>query len=332
VAGELEISGNSLMADTLDKDLLVQLDAALRQSCLVVIDDFAELLNSEIGLPPRTFIEFLIQLEKRPSATGRLLLVTDRRLSLTDDLDLRTIRLGPPSEEDAIQLLGKMLQMRSRQNEIPPTRRLDVVRWLGCNPRAFQALVACLEAESLDELISAEQENWDLKNEVFSPTLIKELERRFRARTLSRLSPAGLLLTQFLSVYRRPFTVEGITRFTERIGDIDGARRELLDLFLLDHNGRWFFLNPVPRELALARLQADPNHTLDAHSLAADHYCRHFRAKGPINIAAHAVEFVEARYHLTLSGRIDEFTEVASRYRSHLLGNVHLLSSESTRR
>lgn len=323
VAGELEINGNSLMADTLDKDLLVQLGAALRQSCFVVVDDFTELLSPETSLPPRAFIEFLSQLEKLPSATGRLLLVTDRRLSLTDDLDVRTIRLGPPSEEDAIQLLGKMLQMRRRQNEIPLNQRLDVVRWLGCNPRAFQALVACLEEESLDELIKAEQENWDLKNEVFSPTLIRELERRFRARTLSRLSPAGLLLAQFLSVYRRPFVAEGMRRFAERIGDIDSARRELLDLFLLDHAGRWFFLNPVTRELALARLQADPNHILDAHSLAADHYCRHFRAKGPINIATHAAEFVEARYHLTLSGRVDEFTEVASRYRSYLLANVH---------
>src|SRR5664280_2687163 len=86
VAGELEVNGSSLMADALGEDQLTMLGAALRQSCLVVIDDFTELLDSETALPPRSFISFLKELEKRPSAAGRLLLVTDRRLSLSDDL------------------------------------------------------------------------------------------------------------------------------------------------------------------------------------------------------------------------------------------------------
>ena len=149
VAGELELSGNSLMADSLDEDLLSKLDAVLRQPCLVVIDDFTELLSSETNLPPNSFVQFLVGLQRRPSALGRLLLVTDRRLTLAEDLDLETIRLGPPRQEDAVRLLSKMLEMRGRESEVAPGRRLDVVRWLGCNPRAFK-----LSLHALNQILS----------------------------------------------------------------------------------------------------------------------------------------------------------------------------------
>ena len=317
------------MADAFDQgqDLLIGLETALRQSCLVVIDDFTELLSPESGLPPQDFIVFLTQLARRPATSGRLLLVTDTQLSLAKDMNLTIIRLGPPAEADAVRLLGKMLEMSRHENEISTSQRLDVVRWLGCNPRALQALVACLDEDSLDDLIKDEGENWDLKDEVFSPTLIQELERRFRARTLSRLSPAGSLLLQFLSIYRRPFTKKGTDSFATRVSDIEYTRRELVQRFLLDHVDTLFFLNPISRELALARLREDPNRTRDAHSLAANYYTRHFRAKGPIDLNAHKVEFVEARYHLTNSDRTEEFAAIASRFRGYLLGNVRRLKT-----
>ena len=46
-----------------------------------------------------------------------------------------------------------------------------------------------------------------------------------------------------------------------------------------------------------------------------------------MNLASHAVEFVEARYHLTYSDRLQEFNDIASRYRSYLLSNIGRLKS-----
>ena len=215
-----------------------------------------------------------------------------------------------------------MLEVRGCETEIPSGRRLQVVRMLGRNPRALKALVAYLSFGPVDELIDLETKNRDLEDEILFPILSEGFERRLCNQIFNRLSPASVLLMQFLTVFRKPFTNAALEHYALHVSDIVAARHELINLFFLDHHRHWYSLNHVSRGLALARLKREPGRLVEAHSLAADYYMRYFQAKQGVNLAAHAREFVEVRYHLANSGRADEFTEIASRYRNYLLVNV----------
>ena len=74
------------------------------------------------------------------------------------------------------------------------------------------------------------------------------------------------------------------------------------------------------------RLLASERRVKDAHSIAADHFLRHFIAKGKSNLASRASEFVEARYHSILADREQDFQAVAVTFRGYLLQNLRRIT------
>ena len=300
-----------------DGSLLKGLEEVLRRPVLLVIDNFERVLDSATGLPSSQLWHFITDMSSRYSYSGRLLLLTSRALPegpWQENIAVKT--LMPPDEDVSIQILNQLLADRHREDEIPVERRRDVVQWLGRNPRAIQALVACLAEDALEDLIDLEPDSWEMRGELVSDKLVEQLELRFLSRTLERLDTSGLMLLESLSVYRKPFARDAI----ERVGpQLAQARTELTQSFILERHRTKYSLNRVAQQLALARLAANHQRLTAAHRFAADHFVRHFRAKGGYNAADKGMEFVEARYHLLLLGREQEFEEIASQFRRGLL-------------
>lgn len=310
--------GIDAMANNSDGDLIAGLTESLNCKVLVVIDDFDELVNAQTGLPPSIFLNFLKEISRRTSK-GRLLLISGLGLAegaWQEGIVFRTV--SPLADREASDFLDSLLRARGRDNEVPEQQRVDVVRWLGKNPRALEALVACLQFYSLDELIELEQDAWGVRDQVVAPALIAQLEERFTSRTLSRLDPDALLLLQFLSVYRKPFTREAIDRLPEEIKTFE---TELQSRFLMSRARRWFSLSRFAREIARSEIEKSESRRQYevAHSLAADNFVRHFAGASDVNLKKHGGEFVEARFHLARCGRAEEFFRIAGKVQSSLL-------------
>ena len=316
-----------------DGNLLKGLEEVLRRPVLLVIDNFEHMLDTATGLPPSQFWHFIIDVSNRLSYAGRLLLVTSRALPegpWQETIAVKT--LMPPDEDVAVSILNQFLADKHREDEIPVERRRDVVQWLGRNPRAIQALVSCLAEDALEDLIDLEPDAWEMRGEMVSDKLVEQLELRFLSRTLKRLDPSGLMLLECLSVYRKPFTRDAIERVGSQLAQ---ARTELTQSFILDRHRTKYSLNRVAQQLALARLAVNQQRLTAAHRFAADHFVRHFRAKGGYSAADKGMEFVEARYHLLLFGREQEFEGIAGEFRRGLLlsyGNSNQMPTDLRKR
>lgn len=234
--------------------------------------------------------------------------------------------MSPPQLGAAEKVLIGMLESRGLRTEVPADQLPEIVAWLGRNPRAMQAFVACLRDEPLDQLIGMDPETWDLKDQAAAPTLVTRLEQMFLARTIFRLDPASALLLESLGVYRKPFSIEAISSATSHGGTSLHAKEELASRFLLSRNQKWYRLNPVARQLAIARLEKDSRRVTAAHGRAADHFVKRVRADGPRALIRSGTEFVEARFHLLKSGRDDDFQNIAGDYRRLLLKNYQYLT------
>lgn len=320
IAARLESIGETSMSDEADLNLVAGLRDAMHRGSLIVIDDFQSIADPATRLPPPEILKLVQQLNAVP-CTGRLLLVSDE--APPDGLWLEQFELRhllPPQGEAAVRILEGLLQDRGLSDEVPVSRRRDVVNWLGGNPRAMRALVACLEGESLQSLIEAEPEAWDLRDQLVSPQLVQRLESHFVERTLDRLGAAPLLLAELLSVYRKPFQADAIERTARQVGDVAACREVLAARFLLAGNRGWYSLHPVIRHLGRARVGKDPKRDRLAHDLAADHYSRHFRGgRVPTRITSAGDSFVEARFHLLTADRNSEFEDISSAFREQLL-------------
>ena len=318
IASELDSIGMPAMGGQADQDFRKGLHAALRDSCLIIIEDFQEVLLKETSLPETEFLSLLQQVSRKP-LPGKVLAVTNTALAdgpWQDDISVITVRA--PAESEAIEVLLSALEAQGRPEAVSEAIRGDVVRWLGCNPRAIEILSVCLGTGSIEDLINLEPEAWNSRNQAVSPRLIRRLETRFLDRTLGRLDSNSRLLLDFLSVYRIPFAKDVFDRIAPRLANIDAARDKLSSSFLLSFDRGWYDVNKIAQYISRSQLEGSPRISQAAYNLAADHYIRHFKARLLDDPLKHGKEFVEARYHLTVSERESEFADIASRCRSRL--------------
>ncbi|MFJ4099829.1 tetratricopeptide repeat protein [Amycolatopsis japonica] len=319
IAASFERQGDREMADasTFENGLRTLLQAG----ALVVISEFDSAFETENRLPHKSIIDFLSRTSK-VTCPGRILLVSDQRVSEGPWSERMSFKhLGPPGEDEAVAYLDGLLVDRGLEQDVPAGRRSEVVRWLACNPRAMQTFAVCLQEESLDDLIDLEPEAWALRDEVVSPELLRRLEQAFITKTLDRLDANSNLFIEYLSIYRKPFQIDAMNRLRTLVSDVHGARNSLASRFLLTQpSAGWFAVHPVVRYLARLRLAGDRRRQKAAHSRAADHYGRHFRAQGGPSPLLSSVggAFVEARFHLIKSDRESEFESIAANYRHEL--------------
>jgi hypothetical protein len=311
--------GNATMSDRDDLDLVAGFRDLMRSEALLVVDN-AQLLQDPITRVPSQALLRLVEYAA-DGVSGRLLLITNHAPAEGMWLDdSRRVLLSAPRPSEAVVLLDSLLKDRGREEEIPVAQRADVVRWLGGNPRALRALVACLEEEPLEALIEIEPDAWQLRDEVVSPQLIQKLETYFLTRTLDQLDTNSLLMLELLSIYRKPFRPDAIERLSTVVADVSAARAALVSRYLIDLDRGYFFLHPVIRRLARVRLEENVRREHNAHRAAADHFSRRLKgATAATNLRVVGEAFVEARYHLLALGRDTDFEAIASDYRRELL-------------
>jgi hypothetical protein len=318
IASELDSVGMSAMGEQPGQDLKKGLHAALRDTCLIVIEDFQESLSKETSLPDQNLLSLLQQVSRKP-LPGRVLAVTN--VALADGPwrdDISVINVHAPAESEAIEILMRALDAQDCPDAVPEAIRGDVVRWLGYNPRAIEILSVCLSVDSIRDLIDLEPDAWNNRNQAVSQKLIRRLENRFMGRTLGRLDSNTRLLLDLLSVYRIPFSKDVFVKIAPKLASEESARDRLSTSFLLSFHRGWFEVNKIAQHICRRQLEASPRILQTAHNVAADHYIRHFKARSLEDPFKHGKEFIEARYHLIISDRESEFADVASRCRSRL--------------
>ncbi|MET7893212.1 hypothetical protein [Streptomyces mirabilis] len=323
IATELDEIGETEISCRTDGDLQAGLLSFLRKRCLIVLDNIEAILDPETGLPPRPLQKLISQISQRTPGPGRLLLITNRSLpggQWMEDVALHTVY--PPDEIAGAKILDNLLSMRGLQEEIDAEKRVDVVRWLGRNPRAIEVLVTCLADDPLDDLIQLGSEAWDVRDQIAAPALVKQLEERLARRSLEHLEVNTKLLLQMLSVYRTPFLQDAIDRLSRIVEEPQTAQQMLSKRFFLSRNKRWLALNPIIREIVRNQITKEPRRLRVAHTLAADHFTRHFKSRNSTSsFLAHGASFVESRYHLLKIGKEEEFEEIAANYRGQLLSS-----------
>ena len=313
-------------AVTEGKQFDTALPAVLVQRVLIVIDEFQRALD-ETGRPVCPIMHLLKRLANRPRIPGRVLFLTNRMVERSRWSEAHPIRtLHGLSSADAENLLDRLLTDAGRGQEIPTKRRRDVVNWLGGNPRAIHVLVAALERSSLDELIGKNPEIWEAIDRQVSAELLHRLERELLERTMELLNSETATLLRRLAVHRKPVKREAIDMLLPDGAEFATVRDALINRFLMEQHWGWFSLNPVVREISLQKLKERASELKRAHSRAADHYMRHFRAKDIVGGGKLGGYFVEARYHLVQSQRDAELGEIAGRFENHLKASFSSIS------
>jgi hypothetical protein len=191
LAQEFANEGNEVLAQAIDdgedaQRLIVKLATTLRTPSLLVLDEFQNALEVASGEPSRPFKKLLANIENQGHLPGRLLLLSDRSPHQgvwSQRLIVRRVEgLAVP---DGVGFLTTLLRDQKRDGEVPPDRLVDVVNWVGGNPRALRSGVAALRYEPLDELISAQPESWELREREVSPELLRDLEAQLLAHVTS---------------------------------------------------------------------------------------------------------------------------------------------------
>ncbi|OAJ47909.1 glycosyltransferase [Pseudomonas marginalis] len=319
---QLAVQGHLELANAIDSGTSTELafEQVLLKPVHIVIDEFQRMVDMATGTPYSRMAALIERVSKR-AAPGRLLLLSHHALDKTrrwgERVEFKT--LTGLSPEEGADLLGQLLASRGREADIPSSRRPEVSRWLGGNPRAIRVLVGCLEQEALDDLTGVLPEAWEARDQEVSQGLISKLERELLVRALENLDGACASTLEKLSVYRKAVTVDGIMRVLSPALALDYFLAELSSRFLLEQHAGWYSLNPIVREISRHRLKQNSRETLVAHRAAAGNYTRHFAAKKIVNAAGKlGGAFVEARYHLVQADDLAELSDIARRFGVHL--------------
>ena len=327
LAQELARIGVDDLAEAVDRsgearEVAGALLKAFQRPTLVVWDEFQRLLGGS-GTPVEPVLSFLTRLGRHVDWPGRLLLLTNqtaRRGHWSDPHRFET--LPTLDAADGRALLDRLLETTHRELEIELERREEVVAWVGGNPRALQLLVAALAAEPLENLIGLAPEAWELRHREVSRQLLEDLERELLRKVVEDLEPPARTLLIRSSILRKPVKQEALDDLTPPESDPEQLRRALASRFLVGHDRGWYSFNAVAREVARNLLAGLPAEWRRAHSVAADHYARHFRAARIVGGGRLGGHFVEARYHLVQAGREGELGEIVHRFEAHLRNEI----------
>lgn len=327
IASGLESSGSKVVADQADGDYRLGIKELLKSPALIIIDDFDELLIPSTRLAESRTSDFLYSIS-RLHGNGRILLLTNQTPADCIWLGNSVIKtMAPPEAHEAEHLLIQMLKDRGQESQVPHEEIPNIVTWLGRNPRAMKAFVASLRTESFETLIGIDPETWQLRDQVKSQALLAKLEKEFLRKTINRLDSKTLMLLENISIYRKPFTIDAIRAALPHGAEINSTKEELVSRFLLGRNQNWFSLNPIARQLCLAKLCQDEKRERLAHTKAGDHFVRHVQSSGHRALTASGGNFVEAKFHLLAAKRYLEFENLAGDFRRILLKNYQYIDS-----
>ncbi|MFE2349219.1 hypothetical protein [Kitasatospora cineracea] len=302
----------------LGTDPVRDLADSLRDGTVLLLDDFHRCFVDGSGAPAPEVQHLVNAVARRIHGTGgRILLVADQAAAFPwiTDGDIHT--LPGMSEGEGVDFLAETLRRTGVPNDLPPDRTAEIVGWLGGNPRALQILAGCLRSDSLEDLIGLSPKAWELQDRNVSEPFAQSLERAFLDRFIGRLDDTSATLLRRASVHRTSFTNEALkVSLWDAPGEFDAAKRKLTSSFLVEkRNEKHFSMNPIAKEISLRALSAHRGELARAHAAVGKFHARHFKAK---RMGAQGSDFLEARYHLFVSGETEELAVVAKAYALHL--------------
>ena len=308
--------GDDRLAKSPSADTLLQL---LKQQLLIVLDEFQESFGRDAAKPTDQLANFVERLSGRRDLAGRVLCLSSRLVAderWNERCEKREL-FGLAPEEGEL-LLGELLESTNLPvDSVLQARRQDVSKWLGGYPRAIELLVRSLRRQSLDELIGSEPEGWEARDQEVSADLLKRIETQLLSRARSGLAPDIDRFFERLAVFRRPVNKHALEAVSQGVESITSWRDELIARYLLQHRRGFYTLHPVLRETVLRPLgDATLQH---AHAMAGKHYGRHFLAKQMVGAPAKlGGAFIEARYHYTKCGDVDQLRKIAGQFESYI--------------
>ncbi|MFM0741594.1 glycosyltransferase [Paraburkholderia xenovorans] len=317
VADQLADRGSRKMATALsdpNANPAAALERALRDQVLIVIDEAGRLFDDD-GEASSELAGVLSYLRPRLNLPGRILflsnvIVQHERWSET----FHRTTLHPPTLEEAVALFADRLQGQECVDAIPPERIPDLVRVLGCNPRAIEVLAGTLAVDPLDDIIGADPGMWEVTDREVSPEFLDKLERILLERTLARLDPVLFRRLAMLAVHRTSFKDEAFGAVTSGARkDWRSLRHMLIGRFFVSAMHKRFSLNPVVREIALTHLRDDSRAFATAHSMAANYHLQRLKSGSTDETKRLSGLYAELRYHLYHAGRAQELRDVTTR-------------------
>ena len=310
------------------------LEKALQRPVLIILDEAQRFFREDSGAPLPEMNSILTLLRNRPTLRGRLLLLSDRVVEearWSEWIPKRTLaRLEP---DEALEALESKLRETGVSVEIPPERKVEVVRDLDFNPRAIEALVGALRYDTLDEIIESNPGLWTVRDREISRDFLKGLERDLLERTMRHLDDAHQLKLWCLAVHRRSFKRQALERLCRTKNEAAELRGILVTRYLVNFYRGALALNPIVREISLTHLRDVPAEFRQAHSGAADYHLRHFKAQQIVGTHSKLGEsFAELRYHLVQAWRQDELRDIGHRFTDHLKREIKSVTPVPTDR
>lgn len=323
------------LVQEIDKGDKAKLDKALlnvlrHKQILVIVDEFQRLLPKDKSTPPQTWAKLVEELNNSPHAQGRLLLISNRVIKTerwSENCQVEELRGLPDQEAEA--LLSELLELTGLAEKVPQEKRREIAHRLAGNPRALKTLVNGLRTESLQDLLSASPDLLKPGDVVLAPELVEDFEREVLERALPKLEADLLRFMRWLSVHRRPFRKEALAQFTGGRATPEALRKQLFDRFLLESAAGGEVAHPLAREICVTRLRTERKEWVQAHSLAADYYFRHFKARQQTGASNLAISYAELRHHLYEAGRIHELHEASERLTQYALSQISLTTPVS---
>jgi len=317
-----------ILFEQINPNLAYALEKALQRPVIIILDEAQRFFRDNSGAPLPELDGILAFLRNRQNLPGRLLLLSDRVVEEARWSEwIPKRKLSKLEPDEAVEALDAKMEETAVVANISAARKKEVVRDLDFNPRAIEALVGALRYESLDEIIESNPGLWAVRDREVSRDFLHLLERDLLERTLRHLDVVYRRKLLRLSVHRQNFKRDALDRLCGSKEETNELRAALVSHYLLNFHKGAHSLNPIIREISLSRLRDEPAEYKQAHSGAADHYLRHFKAKQIVGSPSKLGEsFAEARYHLVQAGRETELGVIGQRFTDHLKQEIKSIS------
>lgn len=291
----------------------------LRQGALIVVDEFQRLLEPTSALPIPAWAVSFSKLATRSVDGGCLWLVSNREVAPEWAEAFYTVNLPPPkNDSDQIAIILDALGSEDSDARFPFTRRVEIARRLGGNPRGLRFLGMLLRTHALEDMMGPAQPT---PEDPPDQALVSRLERQMVARAAEGLAAQPLELLKLLTVLPDPAPLS----LVETIAAMPRAETlqhaaDLQSRYLLDARGSRYAVHPVVREVIGPQLRSDDQNWKKANQRAGQWHADALRvsvSRSPRD-ADLTLGLAGVRYHfLNVNARV-ELAAALQPVREHL--------------
>ncbi|TYK53126.1 SAV_2336 N-terminal domain-related protein [Actinomadura decatromicini] len=272
--------------------------ALLDAQVLVVIDEFQRLLDAE-KRPREPFGSALAALARTPGHEGGLWLVSNQHLDSLWAQPFHRVGLPTPEVDEGVGIVLGHLETADAAARFPESRRTEIVKRLGQNPRVLHLLGSLLRRFTLDELLGPPT------GENLEGELVEWIERGLVAKATEGLANDQRDALRRLSILSAGFELELAQAL---VGDSKDSIWEFGYRYLIEptqDKRLTYRLHPAVREVENEYLRRDERAWRSAHRAAGQWYAGRLKRSGA---EEQALALSGAFFHLREAGADRELT------------------------